>query len=120
MHVKGKVPLWGRSALQPYRLIVLWPPKEFLHSSLEALHTKRQGWPQLAKEGTIDRLELTISNSLKLLGSFTCRKAGTWDRYFYFPAEGRHAEDFYTHKNPTASAGFEPPKSGTRGQHANH
>jgi hypothetical protein len=36
---KGEVPLWGRSALQPYRLIVLWPPKEFLHSSLEALHT---------------------------------------------------------------------------------
>jgi hypothetical protein len=50
---KGKVPLWGRSALQPYRLIALWPPKEFLHSSLEALHTKRPQRPQLAKEGTI-------------------------------------------------------------------
>ena len=29
-----------------------------------------------------------------LLGSSTCRKAGTWDRFFYFPSEGRHTEDF--------------------------
>ena len=29
-----------------------------------------------------------------LLGSFTCCKAGTWDRFFYFPSEGRHTEDF--------------------------
>ena len=28
------------------------------------------------------------------LGSFTCRKAGTWDILFYFPSEGRHTEDF--------------------------
>ena len=28
------------------------------------------------------------------LGSFTCHKAGTWDRFFYFPSEGRHTEDF--------------------------
>ena len=28
------------------------------------------------------------------LGSFTCRKAGTWDILFYFPFEGRHTEDF--------------------------
>ena len=28
------------------------------------------------------------------LGSFTCRKAGTWDIFFYFPSEGRHTEDF--------------------------
>ena len=28
------------------------------------------------------------------LGSFTCRKAGTWDILFYFPSEGRHNEDF--------------------------
>jgi hypothetical protein len=55
-----------------------------------------------------------------LLGSFTCRKAGTWDKYFYFLSEGRHAEDFYTRKNPTALAEFEPANSGTRGQHANH
>ena len=28
------------------------------------------------------------------LGSFTCRKAGTWDILFYFPSEGRHTENF--------------------------
>ena len=28
------------------------------------------------------------------LGSFTCRKAGTWDILFYFPSEGRYTEDF--------------------------
>jgi hypothetical protein len=46
---------------------------------------------------------------------------GTWDRFFHFPSEGRHAEDFSMYrKNPTALAGFEPANSGTRGQHANH
>ena len=29
-----------------------------------------------------------------LLEFFTCRKAGTWDRFFYFFSEGRHTEDF--------------------------
>jgi len=31
---------------------------------------------------------------MEVLGSFTCRKAGTWDRFFHFPSEERHAEDF--------------------------
>jgi len=34
------------------------------------------------------------------------------------PFEGRRAEDFFTLKNPTASAGFEPANLGTKGQHA--
>ena len=34
------------------------------------------------------------------------------------PPEGRRAEDFFTLKNPTASAGFEPANLGTKGQHA--
>ena len=55
------------------------------------------------------------------LGSFTCRKAGTWDILFYFPSEGRHIEEFPdARKNPTASAGFEPANSGSSGQYANH
>jgi hypothetical protein len=62
---------------------------------------------------------LANRNLLQLLGYFTCRKVGTWDRLFNFPSEGRHAEDFL-HKKPTASAGFEPANSGTRSQHANH
>jgi hypothetical protein len=51
-------------------------------------------------------------------GSFTCRKSTTWDRRLYFPSEGRRAEDFFTLKNPMASAGLEPANSGTKGQHA--
>jgi hypothetical protein len=42
-----------------------------------------------------------------LIGSFTCRKVGTWDRLFNFPSGERQAEDFLNRKNPTASAGFE-------------
>jgi hypothetical protein len=42
----------------------------------------------------------------------------TWDRRLYFPSEGRHAEDFFALKNPTASARFEPTKLGPKGQHA--
>jgi hypothetical protein len=58
MKVKGKVPRWGPSALQPMAYCTL-TPKEFLHSSLEALHIKRCERPQLAKEGTIDGIYLT-------------------------------------------------------------
>jgi hypothetical protein len=62
-----------------------------------------------------------VSRYLK--GSFTCRKSATCkricDRRFYFPSEGRYAEDFFVLKNPTASTMFEPANLGTRGQHAN-
>ena len=51
-------------------------------------------------------------------GSFTCRKSTTWDKWLYFPSEGRRAEDFFALKNPRASAGFEPTNLGTKGQHA--
>ena len=50
--------------------------------------------------------------------SFTCRKSTTWDRRLYFPSEGRHAEEFFALKNPTASAGSEPANLGTKGRHA--
>jgi hypothetical protein len=43
------------------------------------------------------------------LGSFTCRKAGTWDILLYFLSEGRHT-----------FAGFESANSGSSGQYANH
>jgi len=51
-------------------------------------------------------------------GSFTCRKATTCNRRLHFPSEGRCAEDFFTLKNPTASAGCEPANLGTKGQQA--
>ena len=64
---------------------------------------------------------LTITTSKEIVRDFfTFRKAATWDRRLYFPSEGRHAEDFFALKNPTASAGFEPANLGTRAQHANH
>jgi hypothetical protein len=44
-------------------------------------------------------------------GSLTCRKSATWSKQLYFHSEGRHAEDFYARKNPTALAGFEPANS---------
>jgi hypothetical protein len=50
-----------------------------------------------------------------VLGSFTCRKSTTWDPRFYFPTEGRRAEDFFALKNPTASTA----NLGTKGQRAN-
>jgi hypothetical protein len=82
-------------------------------------HTKRRESHLLAKEGTfIEGILQAIRNLLQLLGSFTCRKVGTWDRLFNFPSEGRHAEDSVHRKNPTASAGFEPANSETGGQHA--
>ena len=42
----------------------------------------------------------------------------TWDKRLYFPTEGKCGEDFFTLKNPTASAGFESTNLGTKGQHA--
>jgi hypothetical protein len=47
-------------------------------------------------------------NLRRELGSFPCPKAGTWDRLFYFSSEGRHAVEFSSGKNPTASVGSEP------------
>ena len=52
------------------------------------------------------------------LGSFICRKYSTLDKRLYFPSERRRAQDFFALKNPTASAGFEHAKLGTKGQHA--
>jgi hypothetical protein len=40
----------------------------------------------------------------------------SWDmgQMFYFPSEGRHAEDFFNWKNPMALVGSEPAILGTR------
>jgi hypothetical protein len=89
-------------------------------------HSLLDRWsPLLAKEGTLSvkrpsnlagkRIDFHVSPQ----GSLSCRKSMTRDKLLYFPSEGRRAGDFYARKNPTASAGFEPPIMGTRGQHAN-
>ena len=77
------------------RLIVLLPPNEFLHSSPEAPRTI-QARETSATEGKNYYQGIQLSNPefpLVLL-YFTCLKAGTWDRFFHFPSEGRHAEDY--------------------------
>jgi hypothetical protein len=72
-------------------------------------HSKRHESPLLAKEGTfIEGILLAIRNSLQLLGSFKCRKSGTWDRLFNFPSEGRHAEDFVQKKVQRLRPGLNP------------
>ena len=38
----------------------------------------------------------------------TCCKAGTWDRFLYFPSGGRHAEDFYVRKIQRLRPGLNP------------
>ena len=80
----------------------------FTFISRGAAHTKRRERPLLRKEGTIPGILLAIRNSRKLLGSLTCRKAGTWDRFFYFPFGGRHAEDFYVPKIQRLLPGLNP------------
>jgi hypothetical protein len=62
-------------------------------------------WPDtqrtpLAKEGrNYWNLASNFVICRRELGSFTCPKAGTWDRLFYFPSKGRHAVDFSNRKN---------------------
>jgi hypothetical protein len=50
-------------------------------------------------------------------GSFTCRKATTWDRRLYFPSEGRRAKDFFALKIRRLQPGANPrtwvPKTST-------
>ena len=79
------------------RLIVLLPSHEFLRSSPEAPRTTQ------ARETSASEGRNYLPRNL----------AGTWDRFFHFPSEGRHAEDYSdTRKIPTVSAGFEPANSG--------
>jgi hypothetical protein len=55
----------------------------------------------------------------QIKGSLICHKSVTWDRWLYFPSEGRHAEDFFALKNLTASASMlttRPPKPLPRGR----
>ena len=116
--VKGKSRLWvlQHCCLEAY--CTLTRMSFFIHFQRRCTH--QAAWKTSASQGRNYTWNLaTIRNSPKLLSSFTCRKTGTWDRFFYFPSGGRHAKDFYARKNPTASAGFEPANLGDRGQHAN-
>ena len=117
-----KVALWGFSTLRPFGLLYSYLQQVPAFISRGATHhTDARDLYQRRRE----LLRMNFASKFviygNLLGSFTCRKDGTWDRFFYFPSEGRHTEEFFgLPKNPTASAEFEPAKSGFSGQYANH
>jgi hypothetical protein len=75
-----------------------------LHERGASLLTKEES----SGEKMADRIPPWIRLPRNRKGSLTYRKSATRDQRLYFPSEGRHAEDFYARKNPTASAGFEP------------
>jgi hypothetical protein len=73
----------------------------------------------LAKEQTIFRNLASKSVIFRRTSFFYMPQICDMGQMFYFPSEGRHAQDFSNRKNPTASVGSEPAILGTRGQHAN-
>ena len=103
--VKAVCGSYSTVALRHIVLLPEWVPS-FI--SRGAAHTKQLEGPLLGKEGTIPGIYLAIRNSRKLLGSLTCRKAGTWDRFFYFPSGGSHVEDFYVRKTQRLRPGLNP------------
>jgi hypothetical protein len=89
------------------------PPLDVPTFSARCLYVQRRERPLAAEGGTLRGREMfrQISsrnrlprNSRDLLHAANLRR-GTDG--FYFPSEGRCAEDFFALKNPTASAGFE-------------
>ena len=56
----------------------------------------------------LPRILPKVATSTSLLGSFTCRKFTTWVRRFYFPSEGRRAEDFFARKIRRLQPGLNP------------
>jgi hypothetical protein len=107
---RGKVArrsLFSTAALRSW--LYSYPWRSSLIHLQRSHHTKRRKSPLLAKEGTFNQgILLAIRNLLQLLGSFTCRKVGTWDRLFNFPSEGRYAEDFWHRKIQRLRPGLNP------------
>jgi len=74
----------------------------FYRVPLPAERLKRRERTPSAEGGTmtekLPRILPKVATSTSHLGSFTCRKFTTWDRWLYFPSEGRCAEDFFARK----------------------
>ena len=93
--VKVKVALWGFSTLRRFGLLSSYTQQvpAFIfrgtthHTGAQDLYQRRRALSPMnfASKSVIHQ------NSL---GSFTCRKAWTWDRLFYFPTEEGQTEDF--------------------------
>jgi hypothetical protein len=92
---KVKVALRGFSTRRPLGSIVFLPQQvpAFIsrgathHTDARDLYQRRRELspPDFASRSVIYK---------NPIGSFTCRKAGTWYILFYFLSEGRHTEDF--------------------------
>ena len=81
--------LFNTAAVRP--IVFLPPTSSCIH--LQKRHASyRCARPLPAKAGMNFASKSVIHENS--LGSFTCRKAGTWDILFYFPSEGRHTENF--------------------------
>jgi hypothetical protein len=99
--------LYSTYALQPSRLIVRsWlDVPNFRHQASPRV-SPRESTPA-AEGGTVGEKCPGILPKCQftryIQGSFTCRKATTWDQRLYFPSEGRRAEDFFL---PQKSDGF--------------
>jgi len=107
---KVKVALWGFSTLRPFGLLYSYPQQVPIFISRGVSHhTNAQDLYQRRRE--LLPMNFTSKSVIheNLLGSFTCRKAGTWDIFFYFPSEGRHTEDFpYARKIQWLRLGLKP------------
>ena len=107
---KVKVALWGFSTLRPFGLLYSYPQQVPAFISRGATHhTDARDLYQRRRE----LLPMNFASKSVIheipLGSFTCRKAGTWDILFYFPSEGRHTEDFpYARKIQRLRLGLNP------------
>ena len=93
--VKVKVALWGFSTLRPFGLLYSYTQQVPASISRGATHHTDARDPYQRRR---ELLPINFAGKSVIhensLGSFTCRKAGTWDILFYFPSEGRHTEDF--------------------------
>ena len=83
------------STLRPFGLLYSYPQQVPAFISRGAMHhTDARDFYQRRRE----LFPMNFASKSVIyenpLGSFTCRKAGTWDILFYFPSEGRHTEDF--------------------------
>ena len=93
--VKVKVALWGFSTLRRFGLLSSYTQQvpAFIFRGTTH-HTDAQDLYQRRRELLPMNFGSKSAINENSLGSFTCRKAGTWDILFYFPSEGRHTEDF--------------------------
>ena len=66
----------------------------------------------------LPRILSKVVTSTSLLGSFTCRKIYDMGPTGLLPLRRKARWGFFRPKNPTASAGYEPANSGTKGKHA--